>query len=170
MELRFSPFGEEHVEAYQRMVADPDIQRFTLVPNEPPPDYVRGWLARNEQGRRDGKSEAFAVVDPSDGSLLGVGVGFEIDRDAGSAELGYVVGPEARGRGVGTEILRRLTRWAFDELGLFRVELLISTDNEASQRVAEKCGYTHEGTLRQLYGGPGKERSDGQLWSRLATD
>ena len=47
--------------------------------------------------------------------------------------------PAARHRGVATESLRQLTRWAFDR-GMQRVTALISTDNAASSRVAEKVG------------------------------
>jgi RimJ/RimL family protein N-acetyltransferase len=38
--------------------------------------------------------------------------------------------------------------WAFEELGIARVELTCGPDNEASQRVAVRCGFTREGVLR----------------------
>ena len=40
------------------------------------------------------------------------------------------------------------TRWGLDDLGLSRVELLAEVGNTASQRVAEKAGFTREGVLR----------------------
>jgi RimJ/RimL family protein N-acetyltransferase len=75
----------------------------------------------------------------------------------------------ARGRGVATSALRELTTWAFTELGMVRLELLIDVDNPGSQRVAENCGYTLEGVLRSVYVKPGR-RTDTQIWSRLASD
>jgi RimJ/RimL family protein N-acetyltransferase len=62
--------------------------------------------------------------------------------------VGYWVVREARGRGVATEALRVLSRWALEELGLVRLELTTDPDNVASQRVAEKVGFRHEGILR----------------------
>src|SRR5438034_6397481 len=46
-----------------------------------------------------------------------------------------------RSRGVASEALRLMTEWAFAELGMQRLELLISVENEASKRVAARCGY-----------------------------
>ena len=63
-----------------------------------------------------------------------------IDRETLTAELGYTIAPEARGRGVATKALRQVTEWAFAELGLIRIELLISVENAASKKVAERCG------------------------------
>jgi RimJ/RimL family protein N-acetyltransferase len=92
-----------------------------------------------------------------------------IDREAQTMELGYLVAPEARGRGVATEALRLLTEWAFSSLDAMRIELLIAVDNPASKRVAERCGYVREGVMRSLYVKPGV-RGDTELWSRLASD
>jgi RimJ/RimL family protein N-acetyltransferase len=69
-------------------------------------------------------------------------------RKGRQAEIGYVVGPAARGRGVGTRTLRLLTDWGFAELGLERLELWIDVTNAGSERVAERAGYVREGVLR----------------------
>jgi RimJ/RimL family protein N-acetyltransferase len=93
----------------------------------------------------------------------------QINEDESEAELGYIVASAARGRGVATEILNQLTRWAFDELDMERLTLLISIDNPASERVAEKCGYVREGVARSLYLKEG-QRGDASAWSRLPSD
>jgi RimJ/RimL family protein N-acetyltransferase len=80
-----------------------------------------------------------------------------------------MVAPTARGRGVGTEMLRQLTSWAFAEGGTLRASLLIDVVNVPSQRVAIRAGYTLEGVLRSSYFKQGM-RSDVQIWSRLPTD
>ena len=60
----------------------------------------------------------------------------------GSAELAYWVRPEARGRGLATAALTRLTTWARDH-GFTHLWLEIRPDNVASQRVAERAGYVY---------------------------
>jgi RimJ/RimL family protein N-acetyltransferase len=50
-----------------------------------------------------------------------------------------------------------------------RLELLISVENDASKRVAERCGYVREGVLRSLHVKQ-DVREDTEIWSRLATD
>jgi RimJ/RimL family protein N-acetyltransferase len=103
------------------------------------------------------------------GEFLGCVMAFGIETDEGKAELGYMVAPAARGRGVATEALRLLTDWGFTERGLVRLELLISVDNTASIRVAERAGYVREGVLRSLFVKDGR-REDHELWSCLPSD
>jgi RimJ/RimL family protein N-acetyltransferase len=161
--------AESHLEGLAELVEDPDVQRFTRVPIPPPPGFAAIWLERYEQGRRVGTREAFAIVDLADSSFLGVAAAPRIDREAATAELGYVVAPAARGRGVATEALRQLAAWGFSDLAMARLELLISVANDRSKRVAERCGFVCEGTLRSLSLRPGV-REDTQIWSRLPSD
>jgi RimJ/RimL family protein N-acetyltransferase len=64
------------------------------------------------------------------------------------AAVGYWLAAHARGRGVATHPTLLLARWGFERLGLERLELTCAPDNPASQRVAERCGFTREGLLR----------------------
>ena len=73
---------------------------------------------------------------------------YDVRLDQGCASVGYWLAPEARGRGVATHAVRLLARWAFAELGLARLELTCGPDNEASQRVAERCGFVRGSLLR----------------------
>jgi RimJ/RimL family protein N-acetyltransferase len=165
--MRLMPFGPAHLEALREMLHDPDILRFTRVPVPPRPEFPEQWLERYDDGRRDGSREAFAALD-DDGTLIGLALAPTIDREAGEAELGYVVAPEARGHGVATAMLRELTAWAFAQ-GIQRCELFIDVRNPASERVAQRAGYTREGTLRSVHHKQG-ERVDVTVWSRLPTD
>ncbi len=70
-----------------------------------------------------------------------------VDRSAGTGTL--VGQKQDRGRGYGTEAKELLLRYAFQTLGLNRVESKVLAYNQASLRYAEKCGYRREGILRQ---------------------
>jgi RimJ/RimL family protein N-acetyltransferase len=167
MAIGLEPLGESHLAAIEAMLGDPDVLRFTRVPEPVPPGFPRAWLRLYKKGRRKGNREAFAIVE--DEKFVGLAVVPRIDRETRTAELGYVVVPAARGRGVASEALRQLTEWAFDEAAMFRLELMISVDNPGSKRVAERCGYVREGVLRSLHVKQGL-REDTEIWSRLASD
>jgi RimJ/RimL family protein N-acetyltransferase len=64
-------------------------------------------------------------------------------------EIGYWVRHSAQGRGLVTEALQTLARFAFDGLRARRVEVRMSSANQRSRAVAERCGFTLEGVLRQ---------------------
>jgi RimJ/RimL family protein N-acetyltransferase len=71
-----------------------------------------------------------------------------LDLAEGLAEISYWVAPAARGRQVAARALEVLSRWAFDVVGLHRIEVQHSTRNPASCRVAERAGYPAEGIKR----------------------
>jgi RimJ/RimL family protein N-acetyltransferase len=159
---------KRHLELLAALLDDPAVLRFTRVPEPVPDGFIEHWFDVYRRGRADGTKEAFVAVHGT-GEVLGIAVAPRIDRASRTAELGYVIAPAARGRGVAQAALRQLTEWAFGELGILRAELLISTENPASRRVAERCGYVHEGTLRSLHFKQ-DQREDTEIWSRLPSD
>ena len=167
--IRLEPLGAEHLALLASVVDDPDVQRFTRVPVPATSDFPARWLRTYEAGREDGTRIGFAVVDAESGEQLGLALAPAIEPEEATAELGYLVAPNARGRGIATAALGLLTEWALTELGLQRLELRISVDNLASKRVAERCGYVLEGVLRSVYLKNGI-REDVEVWSRLASD
>jgi RimJ/RimL family protein N-acetyltransferase len=150
------------------LVTDPDVLRFTRVPEPVPDGFVQTWIARYQSGRLDGTREGFVAVS-DDGRFLGLALAPDMDSTAGEMELGYIVAPAARGRGVASAILRMLTRWALDERGAQRIYLIIDVQNAASERVAERCGYHREGVMRSIHVKQDR-RADAALWSRLRSD
>ncbi|MGH3071821.1 MAG: GNAT family N-acetyltransferase [Gaiellaceae bacterium] len=162
------PLAQRHLPALELVIEDPAILANTRVPEPVPAGFVGTWLERYEEGRRDGTREAFAI-EGDDDTFLGLALVPRIERPARTVELGYLLAPAARGRGVATEALMQLTEWAFAELGAIRIELLIATHNEPSKRVAERCGYVREGVLRSAHLKQ-EVRQDTEVWSRLRSD
>jgi RimJ/RimL family protein N-acetyltransferase len=167
-ELRLELMTEAHLKDFEQLLDDPDVLRYTRLPDPPVPGFSVEWYGRYQLARQDGTREAFAALGP-DGEFLGVALAPHIDAEAREMELGYLVAPAARGRGVGTDMLRQLTVWAFAEGQALRAALVIDVANVASQRVAARAGYTFEGVLRSTYFKQGA-RSDVQIWSRLPSD
>jgi RimJ/RimL family protein N-acetyltransferase len=129
--------------------SDPEIVRWTSVP----PDYderaARLFHARTEAQRRSGDSIHFAIVDAADDAAVLGSCDVRLHRsDRGIAELGFLVDPSHRTRGIATTAVQMMASWAFEELGVVRVQILAHPDNVASQRVAERVGFEREGVLR----------------------
>lgn len=82
------------------------------------------------------------------------------------AEIGYWIRSDEQSKGVCTESVDRLLEEAFDALGYHKVVLRIAIGNAASDRVAQKLGFTREGVLREelLIRGNWVDHS---LWSLL---
>lgn len=65
-----------------------------------------------------------------------------------TSEVGYWVSPWARGRGIAAEATRAAGEWLLIAEGFERLELRAAAGNVASQRVADRAGFTREGVLR----------------------
>jgi RimJ/RimL family protein N-acetyltransferase len=166
--VRLEPLDERYVPDFERMLDDVDIVRHTRVPTNPPNGFAVRWVGRYVRGWQDGSCAGFAILS-RETAFLGLAGIVDLDLRARQGEIGYVVVVEARGRGVAGRALRLVTGWAFEGLGLERVELRIDVDNEPSIRVAERAGYRREGVLRSLHF---KEdlRADLAVYSLVAGD
>jgi RimJ/RimL family protein N-acetyltransferase len=167
--IRLEPLSEAQLPALLELIQDDDVKRFTLVPTVADEGFVRGWLSNYEAGWDDASRAGFWICGVADGAFLGFAAIVHLDLDVHEGEIGYMVVPAARGRGVSVRAVRLLTRWGFDELGLERLELRIDVTNSPSERVAERAGYRQEGILRNVYFKEGL-RSDTGIWSRLRSD
>ena len=170
-QIRLEPLTEEHIPGFVRLAADPATQRFTYAPAGPDPDpnFPARWVARYTTGWQDGSRAGFAIVDATDGAFLGMVVLVTVDLSSREAEVGYVIAPEARGRGVALRGLRLIADWALDTLGLERLEARIDAANDASLGVVERAGFTRDGIMRSVYFKDGI-RSDLAVYSLLASD
>jgi RimJ/RimL family protein N-acetyltransferase len=104
----------------------------------------------------------------ADGRLLGT-VTLIAQGSQPRAELGYILGRDHWGQGYGGEAQRRVIEFAFDDLGLHRLEADTHPQNEASLRSLERLGFRREGTLRERWIVAG-EPSDSAILGLLAGD
>jgi RimJ/RimL family protein N-acetyltransferase len=82
-------------------------------------------------------------------SRLAGTVGLHPEPQHRRAELGYFIGRPFWGRGLATEAISEVLRWAFEERGFNRIAAGVFPENAASKRVLQKLGFTLEGVLRQ---------------------
>jgi RimJ/RimL family protein N-acetyltransferase len=146
---------------------DPEIQRWVPIPVPYLRQHARGWITDAERGWSEGRHGALAIANAADDRVLGaIGIG---PIDEHRASIGYWVVPAERGRGVATDAVRLLARWALDRLSFRRLDLYHFVGNEASGRVAEKVGFQREGVLRAYVVVRGEDR-DCVMYSLLASD
>lgn len=149
---------------------DPEISRWTRVPYPYGSADARAYLLQRHDSLHAGIAAPFAIVSAADrDQLLGSISLMRFSWQHGRAEVGYWLAKDARGHGHVTRAVRLITDWGFRSLGLQRIDLMAATENPASQRVAERCGFTREAVLRSyLQGKDG--RQDMVAYGLLATD
>ncbi len=138
----------DDVPAITEACQDPETQRWTTIP-VPYGEADARWFVQDYPTRgapHQGRLAVFAITSGDDRfcGAIDLRVG-----DDGMGTVGYSVAPWARGRGVGRAALRLVCRWGFADLELSRIEWWAMVGNWPSRRMAERVGFTVEGTCRQ---------------------
>jgi RimJ/RimL family protein N-acetyltransferase len=117
-----------------------------------------------------GKDDGMLVIVSPKNELLGHIEFFKTVNYLDEYELSYqVYAPKHRGKGIATEAVNLLVRYLFETKRVNRIRLVIHPDNLASCRIAEKCGFRHEGTARGAWYHKGKHR-DVDIYAILHDD
>ncbi|MEU6253158.1 GNAT family N-acetyltransferase [Streptomyces sp. NPDC047043] len=172
--LRLCPWDPAvDAETWLRGVTDPEFRRWntplTLISDL---DEAAEFLRERAREAVDGTIAAYRITDESSGTTLGHISVNTISHVFRTARVGYWVLPEARGRGVATRALGLAAHWALTDLGLYRLELGHALGHDASCRIAERCGFRLEGTLRGAMFEAGRHDAfrDMHLHGRVGTD
>jgi ribosomal-protein-serine acetyltransferase len=107
--------------------------------------YSLEWIRRTREQLADNSGLQLAIIDA--GAIVGVVGLWAIDANR-SATVGYWIAEDQQGRGLVSEALAALIAHAFGPLRLNRLELRAAVDNERSKAIAERLGFTLDGTLR----------------------
>lgn len=144
--LEFRRAAPADAEAFVRLMSDEDVISELL---QTPYPGVESWRKRLESQAADVEGIHLVAVH---GSEVVASAGFHghpnVPRLRHSAMLGIGVARAWQGRGVGSEMMRRLLDLADNWLGLLRIELSVYTDNARAIALYRKHGFEMEGTLR----------------------
>ncbi len=141
----------EDVEDVDRIHCKREIAEGVLtIPHPYPPGEGAARLKRWEEAYNEDRAMGWLIMWRETGEAIGfVGCGFVTEHKRGT--LGYVIDPPFWGRGIATEATRAAIRAIFEGSDLMKIEAGHWVDNPASGRVLEKCGFRHEGLMRQHY-------------------
>ena len=160
------PWRDEDVDAAIAGHDETIAQWFGFDEVVPTREVQLAAVERWRQGYAEGRSTVNFLVEV-DGEVVG---NVEVrTRDGLIGELSWTVYAGHRGRGYGVRAVRMLVDYAFDQLGLERVEAYVNVANERSKRLATRAGLLREGVARareDLFG----QRHDTVLFARLRTD
>lgn len=136
----------DDLEILRAMINDADVESmmwgysFPVSENE-----QRNWI--NSLSNND---TVFRGIIEAEGRGIGEIILTDIDLRNGNSEIHIkLAGKEVRGKGYGTDAVKALVTYCFNELRLNCVYCRIKDDNIASQKLFSKCGFIKEGVLRE---------------------
>ncbi len=166
--LTLEPLAREDAPIVFESVRDEDLRHWLPLPRPYPLEVAEAWCTTISRELWESGHGIVRCV-RHDGHMVGNIDVKHIDWTARVAEIGYWTAPQARGRGYMTAAVKGLSQWLLGDVRFERVELRIATGNKASRRVAEKAGFTCEGTARNA-GFTDWGRVDLVVYSRIPSD
>ena len=151
------------------LLSAPDVARFI----SPPPHSLEQFTWFIETSRREreaGRYAGFALVPRGHHSAVGVVQLRQIERGFVTAEWGFAMGSQWWGSGLFLDASRLLVDFAFNTVGVHRLEARAAAPNARCQAAMQKLGAVREGVLRKSLTTGDGSRLDQVLWSLLDED
>lgn len=149
--VRLRGIREADVDAIMGWINDPEVTKhFAAFDRAVTRDEELAFVSR----MRASPSDCLFAIERvgGDQAMLGTVGLHQIYRPAQNARLGIMLGGAgARGGGLGQEALRLVIAYAFERLGLHKVWMVHYATNQRMRHIAEKLGFSVEGTLRDEY-------------------
>ncbi len=160
--INFSPFPILETERLTlRRVLPSDVKEmFELRSNPETMKYIPRPLVTNydealahikmmEDKIETNEGINWAITLKGDDKMLGVIGHYRIKPEHYRAEVGYMILPEYHGKGITTEAVQCVVDYGFNTMQLHSIEGVIDPENEASQRVLQKCGFVKEAHFKE---------------------
>jgi RimJ/RimL family protein N-acetyltransferase/catechol 2,3-dioxygenase-like lactoylglutathione lyase family enzyme len=141
--LVLRPLAPEHAAALNHVLADPQAMRYWHEPSHRSVEQTRAMI----DAYVSGSERAWALVEAGGDAI---GIVYYLG-NVGAPGMGYILGPRRWGNGFMSEAVQGALAYGFETLGFDRVELWIDNRNLASQRLAERVGFTRRAAFRQKY-------------------
>ena len=152
---------------FASMAAD-DVRRF-IAPPPPTVEAFEAFIDWTDRQRDAGQSVCFAVAARKTDAAIGLFQVRALDLDFSTAEWGFALGVEHWGQGYFSDGADMAIDFAFEVLGVRRLEARTALQNTRGNAVLKSLGATDEAVLRLSLTANG-ERVDQRLWSILAED
>ena len=147
--VRLREYRREDVKTAQRFMNDSEIMKF-LRPNVPYLYKLEDEQKWFERVSSTNDTYTFAIETLNDNRYIG-GCGVEkVDWKNSVVTVGIFIGDKDYwGKGYGTDAMKILIRFIFEQMNINKVNLHVYSFNERAMKSYKKCGFVKEGALRQ---------------------
>ncbi|MEO9893668.1 GNAT family N-acetyltransferase [Aurantibacter sp.] len=128
------------------------------------PDLSKYFVEKKVKEFNKKEEFLFVLKSISESKLIGLIYIKELDWVKKQAELAYCIDYQYTGQGITTEAVQYLSNYAFKNLGLSSLQIIVHKSNSASIKVAKKCGYIWKQTLEKEHKPPNEAPLDMELY------
>ncbi|WP_421380827.1 GNAT family N-acetyltransferase [Bacillus salacetis] len=140
----YENFSDDRVTEYY------DLETFTDI------SQADALILKLNSGFKSHNQIRWAITLKPTDTLIGTCGFHAIEKEHFKIEVGYELNPAYWGKGIMNEALNAIFTFAFDEMGVNRIEAFYDPGNDRSRNALEKCGFVYEGTQRKRFFEKGK--------------
>jgi RimJ/RimL family protein N-acetyltransferase len=163
--VRLREWTDDDADAMTAGFADPEVARWTRAPSPYTREDAARFIEQARAGRSSGDRLDLAVLAAADGAVIG-SISLRFEWENRRADAGHVMFAGHRGRGLGQRSGVLFYSYAFEQLGIRRLEAVVDPRNAPSITASERAGFRREAVLRS-YAEDGGERADMVMLSAL---
>ncbi len=146
--VRLREYHKEDIPTVWKYINDPVIREL-LIPGIPFPWKLEEEEKWYEEQNAKGDIYNFAIEKKTDGKYIG-GCGVNsVDWKNSVATVGIFLGKEFLSQGYGTDAMKALVKFTFNQMNIHKVMLHVFSFNKRAIQSYEKVGFKIEGTLRE---------------------
>lgn len=154
--LKLRRLAPDDAEAYLAIFSEPEVMRYWSREPITTLDEARDLVARDLEWVASGEALCWGIALPDTDRVIGKVSLYLFDAQSRRAETGYVLGRPWWRRGLMSEALAAVLRYAFDDLELHRIEADVDPEHAASLALLSKFGFRREGLFRDRWHVHGK--------------
>jgi len=158
--LRMRQFVVGDGRALYERLRNPEAAARAFVPAIGSADLAEMAVIRYRDNFEKRRSIRWAITGKDTGELIGMCSFQQVRPPHRRAEISYEIASDYWRQGYGSEAVRAMLDYGFQTMNLHRIEAVTEPENEASQALLRKIGFTYEGTLRQRFMRAGKLHDD----------
>ncbi len=128
------------------------------------PDLSKFFVERKIKAFANKEEFLFVMKEKVDHRVIGLLYLKALDWTKMQGELAYAISYDFQGKGFMTASVDALSEWGLKELQLKTLQIIVHQSNVASVKVAEKCGFTWKGLLKNEHTPPGENPLDMELY------
>lgn len=128
------------------------------------PDLSKTFAAKKAKQFINKEEFLFTITNKGNRDIVGLVYIKELDWEKAQGEFAYCIGYQYEGKSITSEVIKLLSQYAFKELNLKTLQIIVHKDNTRSVRIAEKNNFTWQATLPKEYTPPNGDPLDMELY------
>lgn len=136
---------------YQNWASDALVQRMYHEPVYEKVEEVKQLLTQYITAYKKQDYYRWAIILKSENTCIGQIAFFLVDNNNMLCEIEFCLGRTYQNKGYITEATKAVISFGFEKVNFNRIQITHRENNNASQRVIDKCGFQYESTLRQFF-------------------